>query len=110
MRIYVSHGARLSTKGDDVTWFVVEPQKDPERLEAELESLRRIGRTVVTIDVEPRAGNHYHQEPALAPAVYVYSRWENFNDSYDHYRDKVGLGRIQAFRRALRYELWGRDG
>lgn len=37
------------------------------------------------------------------------SKWERILDSYEHYRSKVGLGRVRAAWRAWRYEATGRD-
>lgn len=48
---YVSHGARLHD--GTVKWFVVEP--NPMGLEAEIERLRKAGRTVLSIVAEPYA-------------------------------------------------------
>ena len=51
MKVYVSHSARRST--DDVEWFVVGPQDDPVAQEQQVADLRRVGRTVVELDVKP---------------------------------------------------------
>lgn len=80
-RVYVSHGARLSTKGD-VEWFVVEPQKgDPERLAAEVAALRRIGRTVVELEVEVRSGDRTRK---VIPAPRVRGWWQRIGASVRH--------------------------
>jgi hypothetical protein len=47
MKIYISHGA------GPIDWFVVEPQDDPD---AQVASLRDVGRTVIELDVEPWQG------------------------------------------------------
>lgn len=37
------------------------------------------------------------------------SKYDKFCDSFDHYRKKVGLGRIHSFYRALYYEIKGKE-
>ena len=55
--LYVSHGAgtgnHLPPGDQTVDWFIVEPRDDPERLAAQVETLRRSGRTVVELSVAP---------------------------------------------------------
>lgn len=67
MRIYVSHSASVASApklGHDPeqaalkqeygsAWFVVQPINDPG---PQVDSLRRAGRTVVALDVEPNQG------------------------------------------------------
>ncbi len=53
VKLYISHGAgsgHSDPGGPEVDWFIVEPREDPY---LEVATLRRHGRTVIAIDVEP---------------------------------------------------------
>lgn len=50
VKLWISHSGHA-----DPQWFIVQP--NPQGLEAELSSLRRAGRTVIGLDVEPYANS-----------------------------------------------------
>jgi len=55
-RIFISHGAGTGhgdPKGPCVDWFIVEPRDEPVMLAKQVESLRRAGRAVIELEVEP---------------------------------------------------------
>lgn len=54
VRLYVSHSA--PSLGGTVEWFIVEPRDEPEQLALQVDSLRRQGRTVRELSVEPYEG------------------------------------------------------
>ena len=56
---HISHGAGIPNQPRSesmVDWFIVEPRDDPDRLAAQVDSLRRAGRTVREIVVGPYEG------------------------------------------------------
>lgn len=52
MKLYLSHGGITRGRPEEHVWFIVEPRDESERLARELESLRRVGRTVLEIDTD----------------------------------------------------------